>query len=80
MTTTLDPLVLDFVEWVAKEPRPYAEALEAWRTSCLRLTVWEDAADRGYIERQSIEGRGVYLLATRTGEDFLRSHRGPITG
>jgi len=58
----------------------YAEALEAWRTSCPRLTVWEDAADRGYIERQSIEGRGVYLLATRTGEDFLRSHRGPITG
>jgi hypothetical protein len=65
---------------VASEPGPFAEAVLAGRSSCRRLTVWEEAADRGYIERQSIEGRGVYLLATRTGEDFLRSHRGPITG
>jgi hypothetical protein len=76
MTTTLDPLVLDLVEWVAKEPRPYAEALEAWRTSCPRLTVWEDATDRGYIERRSVEGQGVCVFVTRAGEDFLKSrHR-----
>src|SRR5262249_44982149 len=47
MSDRLDPLVLDLVEWVAKEPRPYAQVLEAWRTSCPRLTVWEDASDRG---------------------------------
>lgn len=75
MTTTLDPLVFDFVEWIAREPRPYAEALEVWRTSCPRLTVWEDAADRGYIERRSIEGRGVCVFATRAGEEFLKSRR-----
>jgi len=44
--TNLDPLVLDFVEWIAKEPRAYADVLDAWRTSCPRLTVWEDAIDR----------------------------------
>jgi len=25
MSETADPLVLDFVEWVAREPRAYAE-------------------------------------------------------
>ena len=39
----LDPLILDFLEWIGGGPRPYAEVMEAWRTSCPRLTVWEDA-------------------------------------
>jgi len=34
MVDTLDPLVLDLVEWIAKAPRPYAEVIETWRTSC----------------------------------------------
>ena len=28
MTETTDALVLDLVEWVAREPRPYTEVLE----------------------------------------------------
>jgi hypothetical protein len=75
MSDTLDPLVLDLVEWVAKEPRPYAEVLEAWRTSCPRLTVWEEATDRGYVERKRIEGQGVVVLVTDAGRDFLRAAR-----
>jgi hypothetical protein len=55
----LDPLVLDLIEWVAKKPRPYSEAIEAWRTSCPRLTVWEDAIDRGFVGCEAIEGCGV---------------------
>jgi hypothetical protein len=39
MTDTLHPLLLDLVEWIAKEPRHYSEVLDAWRTSCPRLTV-----------------------------------------
>jgi hypothetical protein len=76
MSDTLDPLVLDFVEWIAKQPRPYAEALDAWRTSCPRLTVWEDAADLGYVERRIFEGQGVCLIATDAGQQFLQSRRG----
>ena len=75
MTPTLDPLVFDLVEWVAKQPRPYAEAIDAWRTSCPRLTVWEDAFDRGYVERRGIEGQGVCICATAAGLDFLTSRR-----
>ena len=73
MSNGLDPLIRDFVEWVAKEPRAYAQVLEAWRTSCPRLTVWEDASDRGLVERTSIEGQGVFLVATEAGHEFLRS-------
>ena len=33
--------------WLEREPRTYSEAVEVWRTSCPRLSVWEDAiADR----------------------------------
>jgi len=74
MTATLDPLVLDLVEWVAKEPRPLADVIEAWRTSCPRLTVWEDAVDRGYLARQVVAGRGTMVVMTDAGRRFLREH------
>jgi hypothetical protein len=72
MTTTLDPLIRDFVEWIAKEPRPYADALEVWHTSCPRLTVWEDAAERGFVERTLVAGQGCFIVATERGRDFLK--------
>jgi hypothetical protein len=34
---------MQFLAWVAQEPRSYAETIEIWRTSCPRLAVWEDA-------------------------------------
>ena len=74
MTTDLDPLVRDLVEWVAREPRPYADVIDAWRTSCPRLTVWEDAVDRGLVERSVIAGHGVCVVATEAGRAFLESN------
>ncbi len=71
MTDTLDPLIRDLVEWVAKQPRPYADALEVWRTSCPRLTVWEDAFDRGYVERRMIPGAGLCVTPTEAGREFV---------
>ncbi len=49
MSETLRPLILDLVAFVAERPRPYAEVLDAWRTSCPRLTVWEDAVEGGLV-------------------------------
>jgi hypothetical protein len=74
MADTADPLVLDFVEWIAREPRPYSEVIETWRTSCPRLTIWEDAADCGYVARQTIAGFGLIVAVTEDGEKFLREH------
>ena len=73
MTDTTDPLVLDLVEWIAREPRPYAEVIDTWRTSCPRLTIWEDAVDRGYVMRQPSTG-GVRVAITDSGARFLREH------
>jgi hypothetical protein len=75
MADTTDPLVLDLVEWIAREPRLYSEVIETWRTSCPRLTIWEDAVDRGYVARQPAVGAGVRVAITAGGEKFLRAHR-----
>jgi hypothetical protein len=73
-TETLDPLVLDFVEWVAGEQRTYADVLDAWKTSCPRLTVWEDASERGFVMRINVPGQGVFIGVTPAGRAFLRRH------
>lgn len=46
-----EALILDLVEWIALAPRPYGEVMDAWRTSCPRLPVWETACDRSYVQR-----------------------------
>jgi hypothetical protein len=74
MTTTTDALVLDLVEWIGREPRLYSEVIETWRTSCPRLTIWEDAVDRGYVARQPVAGQGVRVAITDSGAKFLREH------
>jgi hypothetical protein len=71
---SLDPLILDLLEWIARQPRSYADVIEAWRTSCPRLTVWEDAVDRGFAARAPGGGRDVMIRLTEDGRDFLRAH------
>lgn len=41
--TAADLLLRDFLAWIAREPRSYAETMEAWRSHCPRFTIWEDA-------------------------------------
>jgi hypothetical protein len=74
MTKTADPLVLDFVEWVAREPRLYAEVVGTWKTSCPRLTIWEDAADKGYVARETVAGTGLVVTVTEDGAKLLRAN------
>ena len=74
-----EPLVLDLVEWVAARPRPYSEVMDAWRTSCPRLTVWEDAVDAGLVDVQFAEGSTRIVVATEDGARFLRA-RGRKSG
>ena len=71
MTDTLTPLVLDFLEWIAARPRPYSEAMDAWRTSCPRLTVWEDANERGFIARRQSHGDEMLIELAPLGRSFL---------
>ncbi len=70
------PLVLDLLEWIAEHPRAYADVMDAWRTSCPRLPVWEDACDAGLVARVRNGGAGAMVEITPKGEAFLRSERG----
>jgi len=69
------PLILDFLEWLAATPRSYAEVMDFWRTSCPRLTVWEDAVDGGYVARKR-EGRAEAIVeVTPRGHALLEETR-----
>lgn len=69
-----EPLILDLVEWIAGRPRPYSQVMEAWRTSCPRLPVWEDAVDRGLVARQADGGSDPLIAVTPAGLELLRQH------
>jgi hypothetical protein len=71
VTPTTEPLVLDLVEWVAAAPRPYAEVIEAWRTSCPRLTVWEEAHDRALVACAAAPDGRLMVEATEAGRAVL---------
>lgn len=34
---------VQLLAWIAERPRSYAATMEAWKTSCPRRAVWEDA-------------------------------------
>ena len=74
-TSTTEPLLLDLLEWLAGGPRHYAETMEAWRTSCPRLPVWEDAVERGFVRRERDGTRGTLVVVTESGRNFLSAHR-----
>ena len=72
--TNVDSLILDLLEWLASSERTYAEVMDAWRTSCPRLPVWEDATDRGLIVTEEVNGR-LIVRVTSTGRAFLVESR-----
>lgn len=74
MTDTVENLILDLVEWVGRKERTYQETMDAWRTSCPRLPVWEDATERGLLETASVNGRS-FVRTTPTGLAFLKDKR-----
>ena len=79
-------LTLDFLEWLASGPRTYAEVTEAWRTSCPRLSIWEDALADGLVRverssgstpRQSLAvltDRGRHVLNAAKRETVAQGH------
>ena len=56
MDDALRLLTVQFLAWVDRAPRTYAEAMAAWRTSCPRLPVWEDALDGDLVRLEPAPG------------------------
>jgi hypothetical protein len=70
----VEALILDLLELLAKSDRSYEEVMDAWRTTCPRLTVWEDANDRGLVMIEEVDGRCIVRI-TASGLALLEQRR-----
>ena len=70
----VDALILDLLEWLATRDRSYEEVMEAWRTSCPKLPVWEEANDRGLVAREDAGGSSVVRVSS-SGRELLAQNR-----
>jgi hypothetical protein len=74
MSDTVESLILDLLEWIGTRERTYRDTLDAWRTSCPKLPVWENANERGLLEMDSVRGQSVVRL-TPAGFALLQEGR-----
>jgi D-3-phosphoglycerate dehydrogenase len=74
MNECVEPLIRDLLEWLAREERSYADTMDAWRTSCPRLPVWEEANERGLVARVVRNGKAMIEL-TGAGRSLLAAPR-----
>ena len=73
---TISPLTRDMLAWLALQPRTYAETMEAWRSSCPRLSIWEDALADGLVRVEDGSGsdrRESRVVITTRGQAMLES-------
>lgn len=60
----LEAPTLELLAWIAAAPRTYTETLQVWRSSCPRLTIWEDAV---YDRLVRVSGGAVTVTAAGRG-------------
>lgn len=75
MPDAVDALILDLLEWIGPNPRPYAEVIDAWRTSCPRLPVWEEANQRGFVDHLHEQGQPASVAVSALGRAHLKAQR-----
>jgi len=68
MDQQADALILELLTWISCGRRTYGETMDAWRTSCPRHSVWEDALIAGLIR---IEGKANEVVLTPQGRALL---------
>ena len=73
MIDPVESLVLDMLEWIGPVARPQSEVMEAWRTSCPRLPVWEEANVRGYLTRSHVAGEEARIAVSDLGRHALEA-------
>ena len=75
MNKTVEPLILDLLEWLHDKPRAVADVLAVWQTSCPRMPVWEEAERRGFVRRRSYPNVGTIVEVTVAGQSLLENRR-----
>jgi hypothetical protein len=78
-TDTVENLILDLLEFVTMQERTYEQVMDAWRTSCPRLPVWEDANDRGLLTVEHRAG-AAFVRLTQAGQALLAKRRTRAVG
>lgn len=76
---TLNPLTRDLLAWVDRSPRSYTETMEAWRSTCPRLTIWEDALADNLVCVESSIGAPlsqIMIVLTPRGRATLEASTG----
>jgi hypothetical protein len=63
MSEPTDALTVQLLEWIRHKPRAYDEVVETWRTTCPRLSIWEDACIGGLIDYEPDGDRIVHVSA-----------------
>lgn len=69
--------MIELLAWIAARPRTYAETMEAWRTSCPRMSIWEDATLGGFVEvslSRDVGMSGSIVSLTSEGRAILAAH------
>ena len=74
MSETVEVLIVDLLEWLSRNERSYEETMDAWRTSCPKLPVWEDATDRGLVRVENGNTRAI-VRVTAAGRELLEKTR-----
>ncbi len=73
MSDILTALTIDFLTWLEAAPRSYIEVMDVWRTSCPRLTIWEDAVDAGLVVHLRAPGEPAMVGVTDKGLKMLET-------
>jgi D-3-phosphoglycerate dehydrogenase len=70
----VESLIFDLIEWLASGERRYEDVMDAWRTSCPKLPVWEDANDRGLVRTVQVNGVSIVRVMP-SGFELLERRR-----
>jgi hypothetical protein len=73
MNRSHEALTVQMLEWIAGGTHSYAEVIDVWKSSCPRLTVWEDACADGLVD--AAPGMAGVVSLTGKGRDMLCRRR-----
>lgn len=74
MADAVETLMLDLLDWLMVRDRTYEEVMDAWRTSCPRLPVWEEANQGDLITQEKVNGSFI-VGVTQSGRAHLARAR-----
>lgn len=71
MGLSTSALTFDLLSWIDGRTRSYEETIEAWKTSCPQLAVWDDAVSDGLVRIDQRPGQGAIVVLTALGRTTL---------